>query len=61
LFDDTRIGIQPGSDGRVWGCCDSRGRQESRDVYRQKYYKGKAEDKAAVITVGKEQVQVSFG
>jgi hypothetical protein len=29
--------------------------------YRQEYYKGEAEDKAAVITVGKEQVQVPFG
>jgi hypothetical protein len=29
--------------------------------YRQEYYKGKAEDKAAVITVGEEQVQVPFG
>jgi hypothetical protein len=30
-------------------------------AYRQEYYKGEAEDKAAVITVGKEQVQVPFG
>ena len=29
--------------------------------YRQEYYKGEAEDKAAIITVGKEQVQVPFG
>jgi hypothetical protein len=29
--------------------------------YRQEYYKGEAEDKAAVITVGEEQVQVPFG
>ena len=29
--------------------------------YRQEYYKGEAEDKAAVITVGDEQVQVRFG
>jgi len=29
--------------------------------YRQEYYKGKAEDKGAVITVGKEQVQVPYG
>jgi hypothetical protein len=29
--------------------------------YRQEYYKGVAEDKAAVITVGEEQVQVPFG
>ena len=29
--------------------------------YRQEYYKGEAEDKAAVITVGQEQVQVPFG
>ena len=29
--------------------------------YRQEYYKGVAEDKAAVITVGVEQVQVPFG
>ena len=29
--------------------------------YRQEYYKGQAEDKAAVITVGEEQVQVPFG
>ena len=28
---------------------------------RQEYYKGEAEDKAAVITVGEEQVQVPFG
>jgi hypothetical protein len=30
-------------------------------AYRQEYYKGVAEDKAAVITVGEEQVQVPFG
>jgi hypothetical protein len=29
--------------------------------YRQEYYKGEAEDKAAIITVGEEQVQVPFG
>jgi hypothetical protein len=29
--------------------------------YRQEYYKGEAEDKAAVIAVGKERVQVPFG
>jgi hypothetical protein len=29
--------------------------------YRQEYYKGEAEDKAAVITVGEEQVQVPYG
>jgi len=29
--------------------------------YRQEYYKGEAEDRAAVITVGQEQVQVPFG
>ena len=29
--------------------------------YRQEYYKGEAEDNAAVITVGEEQVQVPFG
>jgi len=29
--------------------------------YRQEYYKGVAEDKAAVITVGEEHVQVPFG
>jgi hypothetical protein len=29
--------------------------------YRQEYYKGVAEDKGAVITVGEEQVQVPFG
>ena len=29
--------------------------------YRQEYYRGEAEDKAAVITVGEEQVQVPFG
>jgi hypothetical protein len=29
--------------------------------YRQEYYKGEAEDKAAVITLGEEQVQVPFG
>ena len=30
-------------------------------TYRQEYYKGKAEDKAAVITVGEEQVEVPAG
>ena len=30
-------------------------------TYRQEYYEGEAEDKAAVITVGEEQVQVPFG
>ena len=30
-------------------------------TYRQEYYKGEAEDKAAVITVGEEQVEVPFG
>jgi hypothetical protein len=29
--------------------------------YRQEYYKGEAEDKGAIITVGEEQVQVPFG
>jgi hypothetical protein len=29
--------------------------------YRQEYYKGEAEDKAAVITIGEEQVQVPLG
>lgn len=29
--------------------------------YRQEYYKGVAEDKGAVITVGDEQVEVPFG
>jgi hypothetical protein len=29
--------------------------------YRQEYYKGEAEDKGAVITVGEERVQVPFG
>jgi len=29
--------------------------------YRQEYYKGKAEDEGAVVTVGEEQVQVPFG
>jgi hypothetical protein len=29
--------------------------------YRQEYYKGVAEDKAAVITVGEEKVEVPFG
>ena len=30
-------------------------------TYRQEYYRGEAEDKAAVITVGQEQVEVPFG
>jgi hypothetical protein len=30
-------------------------------TYRQEYYKGEAEDKGAVVTVGAEQVQVPFG
>lgn len=29
--------------------------------YRQEYYKGEAEDMAAVVTVGEEQVEVPFG
>jgi hypothetical protein len=29
--------------------------------YRQEYYKGEAEDKGAVVTVGQEQVEVPFG
>jgi hypothetical protein len=29
--------------------------------YRQEYYKGEAEDKAAVVTVGEEQVEVPYG
>jgi hypothetical protein len=29
--------------------------------YRQEYYKGKAEDKGAIVTVGEEQVEVPFG
>jgi hypothetical protein len=29
--------------------------------YRQEYYKGQAEDKGAVVTVGKEQVEVPYG
>ena len=30
-------------------------------TYRQEYYKGEAEDKAEVITVGEEQVEVPAG
>jgi hypothetical protein len=30
-------------------------------AYRQEYYKGEAEDKAEVITVGEEQVEVPAG
>ena len=30
-------------------------------TYRQEYYKGVAEDKGAVVTVGEEQVEVPFG
>jgi hypothetical protein len=30
-------------------------------TYRQEYYKGEAEDKAAVVTVGKERVEVPYG
>lgn len=30
-------------------------------TYRQEYYKGEAEDKAAVVTVGQERVQVPYG
>ncbi len=37
------------------------GNPEPGLTYRQEYYKGEAEDKAAVITVGEEQVQVPFG
>ena len=29
--------------------------------YRQEYYKGEAEDRGAVVTVGEEQVEVPFG
>jgi hypothetical protein len=29
--------------------------------YRQEYYKGEAEDRGAIVTVGEEQVQVPFG
>lgn len=29
--------------------------------YRQEYYKGQAEDRGAVITVGEEKVEVPFG
>jgi hypothetical protein len=29
--------------------------------YRQEYYEGQAEDKAAIVTVGQEQVEVPFG
>ncbi len=29
--------------------------------YRQEYYKGEAEDRAAIITVGQEQVEVPYG
>jgi hypothetical protein len=34
---------------------------EPGTAYRQEYYKGVAEDKGAVITVGEEQVEVPFG
>ncbi len=30
-------------------------------TYRQEYYKGEAEDRAGVITVGQERVEVPFG
>jgi hypothetical protein len=29
--------------------------------YRQEYYRGEAEDRAAVVTVGQERVEVPFG
>jgi hypothetical protein len=34
---------------------------EPAPSYRQEYYKGEAQDKAAVITIGKERVQLSLG
>ncbi len=37
------------------------GNPEPGMTYRQEYYKGQAEDKGAVVTVGDEQVLVPFG
>jgi hypothetical protein len=37
------------------------GRPSRGMAYRQEYYKGEAEDKAAIITIGEERVQVPLG
>jgi hypothetical protein len=34
---------------------------EPGTAYRQEYYRGEAEDRGAIVTVGEEQVQVPFG
>ncbi len=57
----TRAGsFEAGVDGAQPGIAMS-AEPEPGLSYRQEYYKGEAEDRAAVITTGKEQVQVPFG
>ncbi|MEJ7631601.1 MAG: hypothetical protein WKF28_03790 [Rubrobacteraceae bacterium] len=57
----TRAGsFEAGVDGALPGIAMP-ANPEPGMTYRQEYYKGEAEDKGAVITVGEEQVQVPFG
>jgi hypothetical protein len=57
----TRAGsFEAGVDGAQPGIAMTANPQPGLS-YRQEYYKGEAEDKASVITVGAEQVQVPFG
>ena len=57
----TRAGsFEAGVDGAQPGIAMS-ANPEPGMTYRQEYYKGEAEDKGAVVTVGDEQVQVPFG
>ncbi|MBA2712655.1 MAG: hypothetical protein H0U55_03750, partial [Rubrobacteraceae bacterium] len=57
----TRAGsFEAGVDGAQPGIAMP-GDPEPGLSYRQEYYKGEAEDRAAVITTGQEQVQVPFG
>jgi hypothetical protein len=57
---DTKGSFEAGVDGAQPGIAMP-GDPEPGLTYRQEYYKGEAEDRGAVITVGEERVQVPFG
>jgi len=56
----TAGSFEAGVDGAQAGIAMPANPEPGMD-YRQEYYKGVAEDRGAVITVGEEQVQVPFG
>jgi hypothetical protein len=57
---DTAGSFEAGVDGAQAGVAMP-ANPEPGLTYRQEYYKGEAEDRAGIITIGQEQVQVPFG